>query len=628
MSRHQSSDSLLLTEAELLQLEGKDRNYQRLNINELDDDLLDHPRLRHERMTACSSFLDLIELRTKYQRFDSSFMASPKLASQNTMYEAYSELTASTVTFSMQDGVFILSDRDELLDIGLVGHKEFYKDLSILILVSHDPMHVSVARKRLRLLGQKFDLHKEFNCERELLEMRLTPNVDFYTVPKVNNLLQLSACMSAPELLEYILMKVEVDGNRKVYSEGAHKLTLGKVFEEVGVNPDHITVASLDVQMHGEVKGRFDLFNSKYNPLGLPLLRNIFLKKDNFIKGQYIAEMTRNVLDRLERSGSQFAEMRVSIYGRSKREWKLLAKWFRRNRMASASVTWLVQFPTMYGTQHRAGFVSSFEEFLHNLFCPLFEVSLDPQSSPDLHAFLEHVVGFDMLDTHIKETLKLTCDTLPANWVTDSEPPYSYFAYFLYANIFQLNTLRKARGLTTFAFRMHSGEVPSENQLCTSYLLGYSVSHGLRLSFNKVEQYLYYLTQINVSMSPIFESKVFLETAASHPFLKFFRTGLNLSISTANPLLAHMTNQPLLEEISVLMQVQNLNSADIAELMHNAMLTSGFPHATKQKWLGPGFYREIADANDTNKTNLSSARYTYRFETLHLELEYLRVHSI
>lgn len=42
---------------------------------------------------------------------------------------------------------------------------------------------------------------------------------------------------------------------------------------------------------------RFDRFNNKYNPLGQSELREIFLKTDNYIKGRYLAEMTKEVLN-------------------------------------------------------------------------------------------------------------------------------------------------------------------------------------------------------------------------------------------------------------------------------------------------------------------------------------------
>ena len=39
----------------------------------------------------------------------------------------------------------------------------------------------------------------------------------------------------------------------------------------------------LDVQAFDTCIKRFDVFNNKYNPMGEPLLREIFLKTDNFI---------------------------------------------------------------------------------------------------------------------------------------------------------------------------------------------------------------------------------------------------------------------------------------------------------------------------------------------------------
>jgi adenosine deaminase len=85
---------------------------------------------------------------------------------------------------------------------------------------------------------------------------------------------------------------------------------------------------------------RFDKFNLKYNPIGESRLREIFLKYNNHINGEhplyrlhpvallthllvvmmmtgkYIAEITKQVMEDLESNKYQFAEYRVSIYGR------------------------------------------------------------------------------------------------------------------------------------------------------------------------------------------------------------------------------------------------------------------------------------------------------------------------
>jgi AMP deaminase len=49
---------------------------------------------------------------------------------------------------------------------------------------------------------------------------------------------------------------------------------------------------------------------------GQSRLREIFLKTNNLIKGRYFAELTREVISDLEDSKYQYAEYRISIYGR------------------------------------------------------------------------------------------------------------------------------------------------------------------------------------------------------------------------------------------------------------------------------------------------------------------------
>eukprot|EP01052_Picozoa_sp_SAG31_P028042 SAG31_NODE_2673_length_5268_cov_2.551944_3_plen_87_part_00 len=49
---------------------------------------------------------------------------------------------------------------------------------------------------------------------------------------------------------------------------------------------------------------RFDQFNAKYNPLGESVLRSVFLKSSNAVKGRYFAELTKVALRKLERSVS------------------------------------------------------------------------------------------------------------------------------------------------------------------------------------------------------------------------------------------------------------------------------------------------------------------------------------
>ena len=53
-------------------------------------------------------------------------------------------------------------------------------------------------------------------------------------------------------------------------------------------------------------------------------------------------------------------------------------------------------------------------------------------------------------------------------------------------------------------------------------------------------QYLYYLAQIGVAMSPLSNNHLFLDYNRS-PFPEYFRRGLHISLSTDDPLQFHFT---------------------------------------------------------------------------------------
>lgn len=100
----------------------------------------------------------------------------------------------------------------------------------------------------------------------------------------------------------------------------------------------------------------------------------------------------------LEASKYQLVEWRLSIYGRKASEWDQLARWFYDNKLAHKNVRWLIQIPRLYNVYKKNGEVQSFGELLENIFLPLFQVTLDPQSHPAMHYFLQTVVAFDSVD--------------------------------------------------------------------------------------------------------------------------------------------------------------------------------------------------------------------------------------
>lgn len=50
--------------------------------------------------------------------------------------------------------------------------------------------------------------------------------------------------------------------------------------------------------------------------------------------------------------------------------------------------------------------------------------------------------------------------------------------------------------------------------------------------------------------------------------------GLNLSLSTDDPLILHMTNEPLIEEYTIAAQIWDLTSVDLCELARNSVIQS------------------------------------------------------
>ncbi|KAJ3335586.1 AMP deaminase, partial [Kappamyces sp. JEL0680] len=373
---------------------------------------------------------------------------------------------------------------------------------------------------------------------------------------------------------------------------------------------------TLDMHAHKDSFHRFDKFNLKYNPIGESRLREIFLKTDNYIKGVYLAELTKEVISDLEASKYQMVEWRISIYGRSKDEWDKLAKWVIDNKIISHNVRWLIQIPRLYNVYKESKLVNSFQDVISNIFEPLFEVTRNPESHPELHVFLQRVIGIDSVDDESKPERRIFKKfPSPSQWTIAQNPPYSYYLYYMFANIATLNYYRQRRGFNTLVLRPHAGEAGDPDHLTAAFLTSHSISHGILLRKVPVLQYLFYLDQIGIAMSPLSNNALFL-TYERNPFLTFFQRGLNVSLSTDDPLQFHFTKEPLIEEYSVAAQIFKFSSTDMCEVARNSVIQSGFEHQVKQRWLGNDYQIAGPAGNDIHKTNVPNIRMTYRYQTL------------
>ncbi|EMT66803.1 AMP deaminase [Fusarium odoratissimum] len=469
----------------------------------------------------------------------------------------------------------------------------------------------------------KFNLYVLLNEYQETADSKKVPHRDFYNVRKVDTHVHHSACMNQKHLLRFIKSKMKKFPNEVVLFRDGRHLTLAEVFASINLTAYDLSIDTLDMHAHTDSFHRFDKFNLKYNPVGESRLRTIFLKTDNFIHGRYLAEITKEVISDLESSKYQMVEWRISIYGKSIDEWDKLAAWVVDNKLFSHNVRWLIQIPRLYDVYKASGLMETFEQVVKNVFQPLFEVTKDPLSHPKLHIFLQRVIGFDSVDDESKVERRLFKKfPVPKVWDTKQNPPYSYWIYYLYSNLVSLNYWRKKRGFNTLVLRPHCGEAGDSEHLAVAALCCHSISHGLLLRKVPLLQYVFYLDQIGIAMSPLSNNALFL-AYERNPFHQYFKRGLNVSLSTDDPLQFAFTKEPLIEEYAVAAQIYKLNSVDMCELAKNSVKQSGYELAIKEHWLGRGCNKPGKEGNAMVKTNVPDRREEFRYFTLMQERDVL-----
>ncbi|PQQ12680.1 AMP deaminase isoform X1 [Prunus yedoensis var. nudiflora] len=486
--------------------------------------------------------------------------------------------------FEVQDGVVHVypnkDSREELFPVA--DATTFFTDLHHILRVIAAGNIRTLCHHRLNLLEQKFNLHLMLNADREFLAQKSAPHRDFYNVRKVDTHVHHSACMNQKHLLRFIKSKLRKEPDEVVIFRDGTYLTLKEVFESLDLTGYDLNVDLLDVHADKSTFHRFDKFNLKYNPCGQSRLREIFLKQDNLIQGRFLAELTKQVFSDLSASKYQMAEYRISIYGRKQSEWDQMASWIVNNELYSENVVWLIQLPRLYNIYKEMGIVTSFQNILDNIFIPLFEVTIDPDSHPQLHVFLKQVVGLDLVDDETKPERRPTKHMpTPAQWTNVFNPAFSYYVYYCYANLYTLNKLRESKGMTTIKFRPHSGEAGDIDHLAATFLTANNIAHGINLRKSPVLQYLYYLAQIGLAMSPLSNNSLFWTTIGT-----------------------------LFQCFSY--EVWKLSSCDLLEIARNSVYQSGFSHALKSHWIGREYYKRGPDGNDIHRTNVPHIRVEFR----------------
>uniref|UniRef100_A0A8W7PKY7 AMP deaminase n=1 Tax=Anopheles coluzzii TaxID=1518534 RepID=A0A8W7PKY7_ANOCL len=448
--------------------------------------------------------------------------------------------------------VFPTAESTEPLPYQYTRLPDFVQDMQMMCSMIADGPLKSFCYRRLSYLYSKFQLHVLLNELRELASQKAVPHRDFYNIRKVDTHIHAASCMNQKHLLRFIKKTLKNSADEVVTVTKGTPMTLAQVFQSMNLTTYDLTVDMLDVHADRNTFHRFDKFNAKYNPIGESRLREVFLKTDNYLNGKYFANIIK---DDFEESKYQNAELRLSIYGKSPDEWYKLAKWAIDGNVYSDNIRWLIQIPRLYDIFKTNQLMSSFQQILDNVFKPLFEATNNPSKHPEIHTFLQYVIGFDSVDDESKPENPLFDGdvTPPADWTDVENPPYAYYIYYMYANMTVLNHFRAARGMNTFVLRPHCGEAGPVQHLVCGYLMAENISHGLLLRKVPVLQYLYYLAQIGIAMSPLSNNSLFLNYDRN-PFPEYLARGLVVSLSTDDPLQFHYTKEPLMEEYSIAAQ--------------------------------------------------------------------------
>ena len=155
-----------------------------------------------------------------------------------------------------------------------------------------------------------------------------------------------------------------------------------------------------------------------------------------------------------------------------------------------------------------------------------------------------------------------------------------------------------------------------------------SINHGINLEHQVSLQYLYYLDQVCLASNPVGKSNLVMLTRCivlnpqiglsicplsnnflfrkirDNPFPKLFRRGLNVTLSTDDPLLFHMSDDALLEEYSVARASFDLSMTDLMEIARNSILQSGFEDEFKKKWLGENYKKGVTFCDEVCVTGM------------------------
>jgi AMP deaminase len=284
--------------------------------------------------------------------------------------------------------------------------EEYNTDYEGMVEMVNDGFMRSYCFQRLQLMTSAFRTHVTMNGAVESQEQGNLLGTDFFRTLKIDNHIHASGAPSAKQFVNFVKNKLETEADTVVSKDGK---TLRQVFDENGLDKDHLTIDAFDVLADYSVYQRFDNFNAKYSPFRMADMRRIFLKTSNSMGGRYFAELMKLVFSRHEESKghSSAVEMRLSIYGMEREEWQDLSEWMLADwggefpgPVLSSNNRWMIQVPRLWRIFRTkpGNDTIGFDAMLENIFAPMFEATLYPEKHPKVAEALTHIVGMDSVD--------------------------------------------------------------------------------------------------------------------------------------------------------------------------------------------------------------------------------------
>lgn len=298
---------------------------------------------------------------------------------------------------------------------------EFKRNFEQCLRIIQDRNLSIFSEKRLQYLLNKFPVFQYLKSKEEMRQSKNVPHKDFYNCRKIDLNLLLSGCFSQWQLTEFIWSKLEKEPNKIIYqtSNGRHitLIQLFKVdFEEANIFSSGLKIIDdsflewykvIYLAKHHLINSESETnIDSRDKQFRHYLIAKTFLEFDNYINGEYLAELLQKFLIKpLETSKYQLCQLSVDFQsyfhdGNSDVDnwWMVFANWLNHYGLYSNSIRWNVRISRIYPELYHTGKIKNFQDFLDLIFKPLFNAKsyLHKSLGPVLSRFLSRVASFDL----------------------------------------------------------------------------------------------------------------------------------------------------------------------------------------------------------------------------------------